>query len=191
MRRAREMGFHTQTPVYHGTSGKDFRGFHPSKCGSMTRAPQAREGVWSALNPEVAAEFAEMAARKNPHGQRILPLLHRAENPARRRLKGTETHRQIAATLSVVFERGFDAVLVKNDTSPGGRTKQGILVVKNENQLRSRFAKFDTAKRNSRDLSASIAALLGPGVAVRIVGESAPQGSDDSFWDAWRRGDGL
>ena len=75
-------------------------------------------------------------------------------------LKGREGHRQIAATLADAFDTGIDAVLLRNYTSPGGRTKQDILVVKNENQLRSRFAKFDLAKRNSRDLSASIAALM-------------------------------
>jgi hypothetical protein len=191
MHRAAEMGFHTEMPLYHGTSGKDFRGFHPSKRGSMTQAPPAREGVWSALNPEVAAEFAEMAARKNPDGQRILPLLHRAENPARLRLKGHESPRQIAATLADAFDGGIDAVLVRNYTSPGGRTKQDILVVKNENQLRSRFAKFDPAKRNSSDLSASIAALHGSGVAVHVMGERTSEETDDASWDAGRRGDAL
>jgi hypothetical protein len=191
MRRAEEMGFHTEMPLYHGTSGSDFTAFDPSKRGSTTLAPHAREGVWSSLNPEVAAEFAEMAAGKSPDGQRILPLLHRAENPASLRLKGHETHRQIAATLADAFDSGIDAVLVRNYTSPGGTAKQNILVVKNENQLRSRFAKFDPANRNSNDLSASIAALLGSGVAVHVVGEAKPQADEETFSDAWRRGDAL
>jgi hypothetical protein len=157
----------------------------------MTQAAHAREGVWSALNPEVAAEFAEMAARKTPDGQRILPLLHRAENPAMLQLKGHEGHRQIAATLADAFDSGIDAVLLRNYTSPGGRAKQDILVVKNEKQLRSRFTKFDPAKRNSRDLSASIAALMGSGVTIHALGETTPQENDEAFQDAWRRGDAL
>jgi hypothetical protein len=70
-----------------------------------------------------------------------------------------------------------------------GRNK--IFSVKNENQLRSRFAKFDPAKRNNRDLSASIAALMGSGVTIHALGETTPQENDEAFQDAWRRGDAL
>jgi hypothetical protein len=46
--------------------------------------------------------------------------------------------------------------------------------MKNENQLRSRFAAFDPAKRDSNDLLASLAALLGVGGLGQATGTSDP-----------------
>jgi hypothetical protein len=80
--------------------------------------------------------------------------------------------------------------MLRNYTSPGGRSGD-ILVVKDPAQLRSPNAKFDPAKRNSNDLSASIAGLLGSGAAVDPLGEATPQANHEAFWNAWRRGEAL
>jgi hypothetical protein len=44
-------------------------------------------------------------------------------------LSGNEQNHEIAATLAQAWDDGFDAVMLKNFTSPGGRTGT-ILVVK-------------------------------------------------------------
>jgi hypothetical protein len=66
------------------------------------------------------------------------------------------------------FDNGLDSVRLVYPKVPGGINKD-VVVVKNENQYRSKFATFDPAKRNSNDLLASIAALLGIG----SLGQSA------------------
>jgi len=97
---------------------------------------------------------------------------------------------EIQASLKQAWNQGHDAVMLRNYTAPGGRSGD-ILVVKDPAQLRSPTAKFDPRKRNSSDLSASIAALLGPGVAAHVLNETMPPESSEAFWDAWRRGDAL
>lgn len=157
MARAREMGFHTDMPLYHG-SATSFEAFAPpSNAGSTTGAAPARQGVWSALDPGVADEFAEMAAAKTHQGQQVYPLLHRAERPGSLTLDGSEMNHEIAATLSSAWDAGHDAVLLKNYTTPAGEKGKNILVVKDPSQLRSPFARFDPAQRNSADLLAGVA----------------------------------
>jgi hypothetical protein len=51
--------------------------------------------------------------------------------------------------------------MLRNYTSPGGKVGD-ILVVRDPAQLRSPFAQFDPAKRNSRNLLAGIAGAAAP-----------------------------
>jgi hypothetical protein len=67
--------------------------------------------------------------------------------------------------LKKAWDQGYDAVIVKNYTAPGGRTGT-VLVVKDLAQLRSPFAKFDPTKRNSSDL---LAGLAGAGVLAPVA----------------------
>jgi hypothetical protein len=86
-------------------------------------------------------------------------------------LTGDEMNHEIAATLDYLWSQGYDAVMLKNYTSLGGK-KGDILVVKNPAQLRSPYAKFDPRQRNSRDLLAGIAgsAAAGPPAFDEILG---------------------
>jgi len=97
---------------------------------------------------------------------------------------------ELQASLKKAWEQGFDAVTLRNYTAPGGRTGD-ILVVKDLAQLRDPRAKFDLAKRDSNDLLASIAALLGIGAATHTLGDAPPQVNDEAFRNALRRGDAL
>ena len=65
------------------------------------------------------------------------------------------------------------------------------MVVKDLAQLRDPRAKFDLAKRDSNDLLASIAALLGIGAATHTLGDAPTQVNDEAFRNALRRGDAL
>jgi len=119
-----------------------------------------RQGTWAARDPDVADEFARMAAEPGTGGgsagPNIVPLLHRANNAARLTLSGEETDRQIAATLSHAFdELGHDAVMLRNYTSPEGKTGREVLVVRDPSQLRSPYAAFDPDRVDSADLLAS------------------------------------
>lgn len=165
MARAKAMGFYTDMPLYHGTAS-EISAFDLAKGGNTSAAEPARQGVWAARHPDVADEFAQMAADRGSGNQQVMPLLHRSERPAMVRLNGDESSREVAATLAQAWDDGYTSVLFKNYTTPGGKTPQDIVVVKDPSQLRSPFAAFDPAKKSSGDLLAGVAGtggLLGVG----------------------------
>lgn len=150
------MAFHTEMPPYHGTA-QDIRAFDPSLGGATSGSQAARLGVFAARDPDTASEFATYAAARGKGGSPdALPLLHRAERPAVLSLRGDELDREISATLDYAWDDGYDAVLLKNYTTPGGKTGKETIVVKSPEQLRSIFAKFDPKDKDSRDLLAGI-----------------------------------
>jgi hypothetical protein len=163
MDRAREMGFRDKIDLYHGTN-QDITAFDTSRAGHTSGSSAAGRGVWAALDPETATEFANLAAGKQGSGQNILRLLHRTERPGVIHLTGDEKNLEISGALQDAWDNGYDAVMLRNYTTPGGQTGRNILVVKDPAQLRSPNAKFDPAKRNSSDLLAGIAgaSLIAP-----------------------------
>jgi hypothetical protein len=165
MARAKEMGFRTNMPLYHGTD-RSFIGFDPGKGGTTTGVAPARVGVWTALEPDVADDFAKVAAGVSRGNEQIYPLVHRAQKPATIRLDGDETNFEITIALQDAFAQGHDAVLLRNHTSPSGKTPRNILVVRDPSQLRSPAAAFDPAKKDSSDLLANIAGLTAGGAAA-------------------------
>ena len=72
---------------------------------------------------------------------------------------------EIQASLKKAWDQRYDAVMVKNYTSPDGRTGT-ILVVKDLAQLRSSNARFDPTKRDSSDLLAGVA---GAGILAPLL----------------------
>lgn len=165
MARAQEMGIRTNMPLYHGTNA-DIHSFDLNRGGQTSGSQAGSQGVSVALDPETAAEFANLAAGKQGSGQNIVQLLHRADRPAVLELTGDEKNLEIAATLREAWDNGYDAVMMKNYTTPSGVKGKTILVVKDPSQLRSPNAKFDPAKKNSSDLLAGLAggAILAPTV---------------------------
>jgi hypothetical protein len=69
--------------------------------------------------------------------------------------------------LADAWDQGYDAVLLTNYPSPGGKTGQQILVVKDPAQLRSRWAACDPRAITSADLLAGLgAAAVGAHAAI-------------------------
>jgi hypothetical protein len=172
MARAKQMGFYTDMPLYHGTAG-DFRAFDPAKGGDTNSAAPAQMGLSASRQPDAAEEFAQMTASKGTGNPSVIPLLHRSDRPVHLELAGDEMDHEIAATLSKAWDDGYTSVLMHNYTSPGGKTPRDILIVRDPAQLRSPFAQFDPAKRNSRDLLAGIAGLP---VAAGVAGSAIKYG---------------
>ena len=115
-----------------------------------------------------AGEFARIAAVRSRDNAQIYPLLHRNENPASIRLAGDEKNHEIAATLVNAWDQGYDAVMLENYTSPGGKTGN-ILVVRDPSQLRSPFAAFDPEKKQSPNLLAGFAGLGIAGAGYDLI----------------------
>jgi hypothetical protein len=153
MARADQMGFRRNIDLYHGT-GNTFDKFKavPTNSGNL-----ASPGVSSALDPAIANEFAMSRSLGNAQANpQVHKLWHRTDHPATLNLTGREKHHEVVATLRDAFDNGNDAVLLRNYTSPGGKSGD-IIIVRDANQLRSPNAAFDPARRNSRDLLAGVA----------------------------------
>ena len=152
MARASEAGFYMDLPLYHGTN-KTFSSFE--KGAAKPGAEPGQQGVWTALDPKAADEFAQVAAGRSQGNAQIYPLRHRAKKSGVIQLSGDEQNHEIAATLAQAWDDGFDAVMLRNYTTPAGKMDKNILVVRDPAQLRSPYAAFDPAKSLSADILAS------------------------------------
>jgi hypothetical protein len=165
MQRARDMGFLTDHPVYHGTAAAPFDAFDLGKAGSVTRAAPARQGIWTSEEPAVANAFAKLAADKTGGNPHIMPLFARTDNPLILKLKGNPTLDQLGERVAQAWRDGHDAVVVHNHFLRGGSRQRGdSLVLRNPNQLRSTQAAFDPARRNESDLLAGIGGAAAAGL---------------------------
>jgi hypothetical protein len=141
------------------------------------------EGVWGWVLPESAASGptsplwrqttrpAAMDAQVEAGASaQTSPLWHRTQQPVRMDARGAADH-EIRASLREAWEQGYDAVLLKNYTSPSGKSGD-VLVVRDPVQLRDPKARFNPAKRNSANLLASGAgaAMVGP-TRADLLGE--------------------
>jgi hypothetical protein len=154
MARAKQMGFRTDMPLYHGSGAE----FSSPRAVSTNAAGMESPGVSLALDPEVANEFAAALGSEQANPQ-VYRLLHRAERPTSLTLDGSETHGQVIDALRSAFDAGHDAVMIKNYTSPGGVRKQNIIIVRDANQLRSPNAVFDPARKFDPYLLAGVSGL--------------------------------
>jgi hypothetical protein len=166
---ARRMGFNVDRPLFHGTPAPDFAAFAPVPWEAVRtgRAP----GIWTAENPEVAANFSVPELRErlgltalpgNPASRestpRILPLFGRSENPARPLILAPgDRWGDINRTIADWFAGGHDAVQLRNYGMFPELGPQSIWGFRDPNQLRSWFARFDPSKRSSDDLLAASA----------------------------------
>ena len=174
MARAKDMGFRDDV-VYHGTANPDFDAFDLGFGGSRTGSRAGQQGISVAPSAAVANEFAGDAFGGVVDGSRVLPLRYRSSRQGRLRLDGTEKNNEVAATLLDAWDQGFDSVRLSNYTTPGGKTGQEVIVVRNPNQLRSVNAAFDPHKRNESGL------LLSDVGKPSAIG-SALAGQNDEPW---------
>lgn len=71
MQRAKEMGFDTETAVYHGTN-QDVLEFKKEHLGSSTKARSAEKAFFFSDNPASADEFARAAGRTTKHNKEYI-----------------------------------------------------------------------------------------------------------------------
>lgn len=165
MDRAKEMGFMTDMPLYHGTN-KDFDSFKlfegEDLTRSVSRSPVGKLGISLAIEPRLANEFA---SRAGGEGMNVIPALHRAERPVSLELDGSESNEDIFVTIVDAWNRGFDAIKFNNYTTKEGGPGQSFILVKDPNQVRSVNANFDPKKKLSPELLAGVAgASIIPGL---------------------------
>lgn len=176
LKRAAEMGFKTDLPLYHGTnSGTDFPAFRALPPWQATREGRS-PGVSLAEAPAVASRFAEPRVRHllglSPTSRaqelqeglpRVYPLFIRSEKSGSLELNPGDDWGDIWRAVAGAFGDGYDAVRLRNYTMFPGLGPQNNWMIRDSNQLRSWFARFDPAKRDSDDL---LAARATPGFSV-------------------------
>lgn len=164
MERARRMGF-GDAEWYHGTDA-DVRAFDPNA--SPPHAPGASKfGHWMSDDPSFAENY----------GGTVMPLRARLQNPKvftseewgrilDRHARNPDYFEALRARLQAA---GHDGVVIEGRTDRVGRFEvrtPSNAAVFDPSNIRSRFAAFDPARSNSRDLLAGIAAPAAVGGAL-------------------------
>ncbi len=109
----------------------------------------------------------------------MLPLVHRSEKSTEYRTKGHETEAEVTATILRLWDKGYYGVRVHvPDKAKPGMFKTW-LVVRDANQLRSRFAVFDPARKDSADLLAGLGPMAVPAAGAGLLLGVAPEPGDD------------
>ena len=132
MKRAKEMGFDVDRPVYHGTS-TDFDAFDPDRA--------IGTNFWSTTD-RAAIESGDVGAQGKG---KIKEMYHRIQNPA-----GWDEYDKFGT--DELIAKGYDGLALKD--ADGAVTYSAF----KPNQYRSVNAMFDPAKKESSDLLATLAA---------------------------------
>ena len=156
MQRAKDMGFNTDRPLYHGTSDdiKEFDIKHPNR----HDWGWIGEGTYVSDYPAVANSYANLkGGAGNPN---VMPMYSSVQNPMRitqqekNRIfqqgpEGAEAFKQKA------IDDGYDAIEVM---TPKGELLE--MNVFDPSKLRSINATFDPAKKGSKDLLSAMPNLM-------------------------------
>ena len=182
MQRAREMGFDVDNPVYHGTrtKGEAIDAFDLEKAGSKTDAGYMGKGVYFG-NDKTANVYAghyEFDPGHFPEGGAVYPSYLALKSPLRLEDKienGRSVDLELLARDALGLPRDATAEQVTQEAlrqgydgaiySRGAGKYQEYVVFQPE-KIRSKFAAFDPAKKNSANLLASLAAL---GIGIGAV----------------------
>lgn len=154
------MGFDVDTPLYHGTDA-DIRAFDPDASPISYDSDVGR--VFMTNSPSTASAYAQngpFGAKRE--GANVLPLFVRrdrfldygegvgARSPA-------AFFDQNDYILTDAQRQGFEGVVLRNEAG------EEVWVTLDPRNIRSRFARFDPAKRDSSDLMAALPLAVGGG----------------------------
>jgi hypothetical protein len=160
--RAKEMGFDTDTVLYHGTTAPKFDRF---ELGHMRPGNTAKDdvGVFTTPDPQTASRYAGWdEIFPDPNMGSVLPLYARG-NLGVHDFGGGKYGRPEA--IAAAKAAGKDGVILKNHYDAGGVGDQYVIF--DPKNLRSINADFDPAQTNSSNLMASrLAPTLGAGAAI-------------------------
>lgn len=183
MARAKEMGFDVDTPLFHGTAD-DVYAFnldHPNRKDTGWLGT----GVYTTTDPKLASDYSSMKAGRD--APNVMPLRAKLKNPYyatskdKERImlishsKGAESGREAADEwTSKLIKAGHDGVVLDYAKEGWGGPRE--VVVFDPKNIRSRFAKFDPAKKGSADILAGLAPL---GLAAPFAGQLFPKGDEE------------
>lgn len=158
MARAKEMGFDTDTPLYHGTQAK-FSEFDPSLGNEY--------GIFLSPNKHYAAPYGGLS----PRGRINEPGAYfvRAENVLR-----PQSTEDVAHAWNKVLTKGDADRLMAQGYDAIAPKEVPEFVLLDPKKIRSVDAAFDPAKRDSADLLAASPSASAPGLAANATQEDSP-----------------
>lgn len=166
MGRAGEMGFDTETGLYHG-GNKQLDAFNPDLAGKNEVSFHGN-GIYSSAVPDYASEYAR------GEGGNVLPIMARRENEfnwpdASKNFQTAEGSREFTDRAQ---RSGYTGVRVplESDTLSATEAANFEVVTFNPTNIRSRFARFDPRLSHLRNLSAGVA-----GAAALGMNDDEPQ----------------
>jgi len=172
MARARDMGW--DKDMYHGTdSWNDFTEFDNRRLGTATEHPQGRLGHFVAPDPELAGRFG------HGDGKRILPLkiagnYYDMTLDDFYKINRQTSDQEIWRIKRSIEDQGFDGIRLVEASKGSDVDKYdfdielGTHIVFDPKNIRSRFAKFDPAKKDSANLMAGAA---GGGLVAALMAQ--------------------
>lgn len=162
--RARETGFRPGLKLYHWTNAPDFPAFAYGD-GRAKSLGLPQYGFWAAEDPRFANEMDRLSGLPaGKAGGRIIPLVSRFSKPGSITLEPDISHLEVALNIPKLWGDGYDALRFTNYNTFADGTPTPTWLFRTPNQLRSRFAAFDPARKDSADL---LAARAIPGFAVQ------------------------
>jgi hypothetical protein len=168
--RARETGFQPDLKLYQWTDKPDFPAFAYGEPRAKSLG-LSQPGFWAAEDPRYLDHMARLVGRENSQGGRVIPLFARFSKPARIDDVAGLTHQDVYFNIRNAWGDGYDAIRFGNYNTLANGLPTPTSVFRDPNQLRSPFARFDPARRDSADLLAGVAVPGGPapvlGVNVR------------------------
>ena len=193
MQRAQEMGFDVDNPVYHGTrtKGDAIDAFYLEKAGSKTDAGYMGKGIYFG-NDKTANVYAghyEFDPGHFPEGGAVYPSYLALKSPLRlddkiengrsvdlellaRDALGLPREATAEQVTQEALRQGYDGAIYSR-----GAGKYQEYVVYQPEKIRSKFAAFDPAKKDSSNLLAGAAATaLGLGLARQQLNEEQRNG---------------
>jgi hypothetical protein len=147
MDRAKALGFDTET--FHGTPNDGIarsRQFKDALLGKSTGASDAAMGHFTVKSGKAASEYTYHSGDMTGN---VLPLMIKGKR-LDAELPGEWSPKKYDAALKAAKEGGFDGLNINGATTLG--TRGDVQVTFDPKNMRSRFASFDPARVNERDL---------------------------------------
>jgi len=162
MARAKEMEFDVDTPLYHGTSDDvvSFDLNHPNRKDTGWLGT----GVYLTDNKDLASSYSRL--KRGDAGPNVMPVFAKLKNPYYATLKDKQMLRDFSTDrlskgrsaadewTDMLKAKGHDGVILEYKPSDTGFSEKAReIVVFDPAHVRSRFAKFDRAYKDSAELS--------------------------------------
>jgi hypothetical protein len=169
MGRAKEMGFDTETVLYHGTAGDDFTAFADQRGKPSLPVDGVTWFSTSTSAPNyIAMSRFENAGQDNP---RVIAAFGRLKNPLVVDAQGK--HAVDVRGIKDAAAQGYDGVILKNVKEFGSDKLTTSIGIFDPSNIRSVNAAFDPEKSGSSTLLAAAPFAAVGGAGLTLAGEDA------------------
>jgi hypothetical protein len=167
--RAKEMGFDTETVLYHGTAGDDFTAFADQRGKPSLPVDGVTWFSTSTSAPNyIAMSRFENAGQDNP---RVIAAFGRLKNPLVVDAQGK--HAVDVRGIKDAAAQGYDGVILKNVKEFGSDKLTTSIGIFDPSNIRSVNAAFDPEKSGSSTLLAAAPFAAVGGAGLTLAGEDA------------------